>query len=730
MVASQRLALILLATLAPAGLAATAAMAPGAVAEAEIGSAVDPASTEPFARLRFLDPAGDGHGASALRADGYREQVFFNSPLFQGDRLRTDGGQRAELQLPDGTLIRLDRDTEIEFVAFRDPAGRFGHETLLALHRGNLHVDLVEAAADRDAFRLDTFACSVYPLERASFRVDLEPGRVSVSVIAGAVEVAGDEGSVVLEAGYRTTVEEGGRPRALERYNVLSRDPFGRWIEDRYDVYAMDAPPGDEYEEIPEEVQPYYGELSRHGRWVWVEDYGYCWTPVVAADWRPYYDGYWAHGPGGPVWVSYEPWGWATYRYGRWSHAAGYGWVWIPGRVWSGAWVAWHYGPSYVGWCPLGYWGYPSYVGFGFSWGHHYYDHHPWVFVSHGHHYYHHVDRVVVRRKHHLKRDLDDGVVVRRAVRTDRGGVRRDVARRVRDNPRSFERVARDRSGEERGERRSFRERERDVLSRRDARDRRAGAPDQRRSTDRRPAVSRRANDESGAPRGRTPTRSSTRGSDERSRSVGTRRTATEPRTGSRARAPARDGSSSRRKVSTRDRSASDSRPAARPSRTDRSTPRARSSTFDSGSRERLHRLFREANQGSSSRSTGNSRARTTSRSRSSGSDSRAGSSRSRSSGSGSRAGSSRSRSSGSGSRAGSSRSRSSGSGSRAGSSRSRSSGSGSRAGSSRSRSSGSGSRAGSSRSRSSGSGSRAGSSRSRSSGGKSSRGGGRGKKD
>src|SRR6185503_19526629 len=52
-------------------------------------------------------------------------------------------------------------------------------------------------------------------------------------------------------------------------------------------------------------------------------------------------------------WVSDEPWAWATYHYGRWQLAGGYGWVWVPETVWAPAWVSWREGGGYVGWAPM-----------------------------------------------------------------------------------------------------------------------------------------------------------------------------------------------------------------------------------------------------------------------------------------------------------------------------------------------------------------------------------------
>ena len=52
--------------------------------------------------------------------------------------------------------------------------------------------------------------------------------------------------------------------------------------------------------------------------------------------------------------MSDEPWGWATYHYGRWVLLEeGPGWVWVPGYEWGPAWVAWRSSDDYIGWAPL-----------------------------------------------------------------------------------------------------------------------------------------------------------------------------------------------------------------------------------------------------------------------------------------------------------------------------------------------------------------------------------------
>jgi hypothetical protein len=101
-------------------------------------------------------------------------------------------------------------------------------------------------------------------------------------------------------------------------------------------------------------VTYFYNSLADEGEWFPDPNYGWCWTPYdVSADWRPYSDGHWEYTDYGWSWASDEPWGWATYHYGRWFFDDSYGWAWVPGTEWAPAWVAWRYGDDYVGWAPL-----------------------------------------------------------------------------------------------------------------------------------------------------------------------------------------------------------------------------------------------------------------------------------------------------------------------------------------------------------------------------------------
>jgi len=98
----------------------------------------------------------------------------------------------------------------------------------------------------------------------------------------------------------------------------------------------------------------FYEPLTPQGEWVVVGSYGRCWRPHgVEVGWRPYCNGSWQRTDAGWYWVSDEPWGWATYHYGRWDMDAEFGWFWVPQTVWAPSWVSWHEGGGYIGWAPL-----------------------------------------------------------------------------------------------------------------------------------------------------------------------------------------------------------------------------------------------------------------------------------------------------------------------------------------------------------------------------------------
>ncbi len=130
----------------------------------------------------------------------------------------------------------------------------------------------------------------------------------------------------------------------------------------------------------------FYSSLSPYGEWIEINNDVYAWRPVgIRHHWRPYSDGRWEWTSYGWYWDSYEPFGWATFHYGRWYYDDYYGWMWLPDNEWGPAWVDWRYDDDYIGWSPL-----PPYAYFGIDFGIHFSINwfapvHYWNFVRYNH---------------------------------------------------------------------------------------------------------------------------------------------------------------------------------------------------------------------------------------------------------------------------------------------------------------------------------------------------------
>ena len=299
-------------------------------------------------------------GDVQIRAEDTSEWVpaSVNIPLTDGDRLWVPEAGRVELQLRDGTILRLDENSSLEVLTVE--SGSF--QVYLTL--GHAYVNFKGA---RDSLiQMDTPVSSMRAYDRVKFRVDVsEDGGTDISVFKGAVYAENRNGKTRVGSGKTLYLSEDsnaellplGRSDEWERWNT-ERD---RKIEERKYSYRY----------LPEELEGYSNDFDENGKWVYLREYGYIWTPtvIVSEDWSPYRIGRWVWIGGDYVWISYEPWGWAPYHYGRWTFVVSVGWCWVPparGAVyWGPGFVGWVHNPTYVAWVPLApgeiYYGYGYY---------------------------------------------------------------------------------------------------------------------------------------------------------------------------------------------------------------------------------------------------------------------------------------------------------------------------------------------------------------------------------
>jgi hypothetical protein len=284
-----------------------------------------------------------------------------NRPVTTGDRLSTEAGARAEVQIGSSTL-RLNGATEIEVRQLDDEHVR------VYLATGDIALRLRASDVARE-FEVETDAGRFLPGTAGHMRIERE-GRSSFGgVWSGSMRFDTRDSALDINAGQRAEFWE---DNGTTHYTWASaqNDGFSQWAlaQDRQDERnALQA------RDISPEMTG-VEDLDRYGRWDTHPEYGAIWAPTsVAAGWAPYRDGHWAWvNPWGWTWVDDAPWGFAPFHYGRWVDYRGR-WVWAPGRyasrpVYAPALVGWIGGsgvsvgvtigggrsrPPYVGWVPL-----------------------------------------------------------------------------------------------------------------------------------------------------------------------------------------------------------------------------------------------------------------------------------------------------------------------------------------------------------------------------------------
>ena len=335
-------------------------------------------------------------------SDLLEKEVTLNPPVADGDVVSTGANSLLEIQLADGTLLRLGEFTQLAVVTLADWEARFENRTILGLAEGTLSVQLSAFDPEEKMIRVDTDAATIFFLTEGLFRIDVNAGGgTRVTSKRGVAEILAADASTLVRSGEMSFVAPGYEAEGPRVVSTRPRDSFDRYVEERRLAYLQEAR-GRTYaryeDDIPEPVRPYAVELDTYGTWRDHPTYGVIWVPRVAAGWRPYHHGYWHWRPVGWVWVSSDPWGYAPYHYGRWEHLSGYGWTWLPGAVYSPAWVSWGYYQDTIGWAPLGYYNYPTGWSISFSFGSFHGPH--WSFV--GFHNFHHrnVHTVIIKERH------------------------------------------------------------------------------------------------------------------------------------------------------------------------------------------------------------------------------------------------------------------------------------------------------------------------------------------
>ncbi|MBI5483746.1 MAG: FecR domain-containing protein [Deltaproteobacteria bacterium] len=269
-----------------------------------------------------------------------------NTPLDEGDAVWCPNGAKAEIQLADGTMVRLDGGSQLDLLANEDG---FTH---LHLASGRLYLRTAQTST-KNSLQIDADDTTVLPEARTRLRLDMLPNsQEDVAILKGAAYVEGGGNRTRVRAGEHIILEDGHN----ELLSLNPPDSWEHWNTDRDRAQSRSARAESN---LPDELRSHSSELDANGTWVRVPEYGMVWRPNVVAydDWAPYRSGRWIWKGSDYVWLSFESWGWVPYHFGRWAVLAGFGWCWVPplrGDVyWSPGYVGWYRTGSHIGWTPL-----------------------------------------------------------------------------------------------------------------------------------------------------------------------------------------------------------------------------------------------------------------------------------------------------------------------------------------------------------------------------------------
>jgi hypothetical protein len=280
------------------------------------------AQADPPGRIGRLNYA---EGAVTFSPAGDNEWIDaeFNRPLTRGDKLWTDKGTRAEIQIG-SAVVRMDGGTQLEVLALDDQSAQ------LSVTRGTVYVR-VRSLPEGENFEIDTPNLAYRASYPGDYRIDVDAahGTTRVTIHSGTGAVYGDKGQALpLGGGQQVTF----RLRSLAKVNTQESPPqdnFDRWAAERN--RREDQSVAARY--VPRDVVGYQ-LLDASGQWVEDATHGAVWFPQnTPTNWAPYRNGRWDWiAPWGWTWIDDAPWAFVTSHYGRWAQV-GTRWAWVPGRM-------------------------------------------------------------------------------------------------------------------------------------------------------------------------------------------------------------------------------------------------------------------------------------------------------------------------------------------------------------------------------------------------------------
>ncbi len=276
-------------------------------------------SQERFARL------SEWEGSAEIQVDPADswEPALRNMPVPELAWLRTGASSRLELELDEGSVLRVGPESLVELSDYtRLSTGQ--RVTLISLDRGLAY--FTGEAQGADAMVLAVPGAQITVTRHTRLRLRAGTNSSAIAVLEGAARFSCPTAELELREEQMVQVD----PAQTARFSLYREVPpaeLDDWSRARDQALSMVSSaahvPGLRYG---------WADLDAHGTWIEAAGFGTVWKPKAAEGWAPYRNGKWRwYDELGYTWIGAEPWGWLPYHHGRWMQETGTGWFWVPG---------------------------------------------------------------------------------------------------------------------------------------------------------------------------------------------------------------------------------------------------------------------------------------------------------------------------------------------------------------------------------------------------------------
>lgn len=301
------------------------------LAAAPIVPAQQPSPADPnvrAARLSFVEGEVQLTQGNQILAN----PALANTPLFEGTVVSTHEDGKAEIQLENGSVVRVAPNSSLKISVLRMQGNEADSEMLL--QNGLAYFELQgDSSSGHTVARFGDCQVTGSGFTVLRLNVDNPPGEVAVFSGNAHLE-RGNNLSLDLHGGESVALT-GPDPNLYNLAETIEPDSWDAWNADRdQQLNSEQTARTSASSNEPNSSNPAWGDLDTNGNWYNVPGQGYVWSPYEAAsgDWDPYGCGNWVWSPGyGYVWVSCESWGYLPYSMGYWNYYENFGWGWTPG---------------------------------------------------------------------------------------------------------------------------------------------------------------------------------------------------------------------------------------------------------------------------------------------------------------------------------------------------------------------------------------------------------------